>query len=65
MTYRFFMPVRRECFWQGLTSHLQSHAVLLAIAAKEFNNEDYREPAYRQMEWVMGANPFGAYLPTS
>ncbi len=64
MTYRFFMPVRREFFWQGLTSHLQSHAVLLAIAAKAFNNEEYRELAYRQMEWIMGANPFGACLMT-
>jgi hypothetical protein len=64
LTYRFFMPVRREFFWQGLTSHLESHAVLLAIAAKVFHDEEYRELAYRQLEWVMGANPFGACLMT-
>jgi hypothetical protein len=64
MTYRYFMPTRRQFWWLGVTSHLESHAVLLTAAAKAFSKPDYRESAFRQMEWVMGNNPFGACLMT-
>ncbi len=62
LTYRFFMPVRKQFWWQGLNAHLASHAVLLASAAAEFNQRAWRELAYRQLEWTFGANPFGATL---
>ncbi len=62
LTYRFFMPVRKQFWWQGLNAHLSSHALLLANAAREFGQRAYRDLAYRQLEWTFGANPFGATL---
>jgi hypothetical protein len=64
LTYRYFMPTRQRSWWLGITSHLESHAALLAGAAKLFGNAAYRDLAMRQLEWVMGANPFGACLMT-
>jgi hypothetical protein len=62
LTYRYFMPTRQRSWWLGVTSHLESHAVLLGAAAGAFGNSAYRDLAYRQLEWVMGSNPFGACL---
>jgi hypothetical protein len=62
LTYRYFMPTRQRPWWLGVTSHLESHAVLLGAAAKAFRNAAYRDAAFRQLEWVMGNNPFGACL---
>jgi hypothetical protein len=64
LTYRYFMPVRESDAWQGLTAHLESWAFMLAKAARAFERQEYRDLALRQMEWVMGANPFGACLMT-
>jgi hypothetical protein len=62
LTYRFFMPVRKQFWWLGVNSHLASHALLLATASSEFNESSWRGLAYRQLEWIFGANPFGATL---
>jgi len=64
LTYRFFMPVRRSDWWIGSTSHLESYAYAGSLAARIFANREYRDLALRQLEWVMGANPFGACLMT-
>ncbi len=64
LTYRYFMPVRKQFWWVGTTSHLENYACLLAMAARAFGKQEYRELAYCQLEWVMGANPFGACLMT-
>jgi hypothetical protein len=64
LTYRYFMPVRKQFWWLGMTSHLEGHAVLLGLAAAMFSEPRYRELAFHQLEWVMGANPFGACLMT-
>ncbi|HPQ16711.1 MAG TPA: glycoside hydrolase family 9 protein, partial [Bryobacteraceae bacterium] len=64
LTYRYFMPVRKQYWWVGTTSHLLSYAYLLARAARVLKDNAWRDLAYRQMEWVMGANPFGACLMT-
>jgi hypothetical protein len=64
LTYRYFMPVRKQFWWLGMTSHLECYALLLAEAAQAFGRAAYRDLAYRQLEWVMGANPFGACLMT-
>jgi hypothetical protein len=64
LTYRYFMPVRKQFWWLGMTSHLECYALLLAEAAETFGRAQYRDLAYRQLEWVMGANPFGACLMT-
>jgi len=62
LTYRYFMPVARGA--HGLTSHYESFAAVLAMAGRTFGQREYTELAYRQLEWVMGANPFGACLMT-
>ena len=54
------MPTRKQFWWLGTTSHLECYALLLAEAARMFDKREYRDLAYRQLEWVMGANPFGA-----
>jgi len=64
LTYRYFMPVRKQSWWLGTTSHLECYAALLAGAARVFRNPAYRHLAFRHLEWVMGANPFGACLMT-
>lgn len=61
-TYRMFMPVRKQFWWLGLNAHLASHALLLAAAAREFQERSWRDLAFRQVEWIFGANPFGASL---
>jgi hypothetical protein len=64
LTYRYFMPVRKQFWWLGMTSHLECYALLLGRAARLFGQPDYRGLAYRQLEWIMGANPFAACLMT-
>jgi hypothetical protein len=61
-TYRFFMPVRKQFWWQGLNAHLASHALLFATAAADLHRPAYRDVAYQQLEWIFGTNPFGATL---
>jgi hypothetical protein len=63
--YRYFGAVRNGEGWSGgLSSHVMGHAVLLARAAEAFREPKYRDLAYRQLEWIIGANPFGASLMT-
>jgi hypothetical protein len=64
LTYRYFMPVRKQFWWIGTTAHLAGYAMTLARAARTFGEAAYRDLAYRQLEWVMGGNPFGACLMT-
>jgi len=61
-TYRFFMPVRKQFWWLGLNAHLGSHALLLAQAARDFQQPAWRDLAVRQFEWIFGNNPFAASL---
>ena len=58
------MPTRQRSWWLGVTSHLESHGALLFGAARMFGKPEYGSLALRQMEWVMGNNPFGACLMT-
>jgi hypothetical protein len=64
LTYRYFMPTRKQFWWLGTTSHLENYACLLARASAVFKRREYLELAFRQLEWVMGGNPFGACLMT-
>jgi hypothetical protein len=69
LTYRYFMPVRKQFWWQGINSHLENYALLaarfgLATRDERGGGKQYAALAYRQLEWVMGANPFGACLMT-
>lgn len=62
LTYRFFMPVRKQFWWLGVNSNIASHALLLATASVEFQKPEWRNLAYQQLEWIFGANPFAATL---
>ncbi|HEX8986120.1 MAG TPA: glycoside hydrolase family 9 protein [Bryobacteraceae bacterium] len=64
LTYRYFMPVMKEFWWVGNSSHVGGYAVLGARAAKLLGQPAYRDLAFRQLEWILGANPFGASLMT-
>jgi Glycosyl hydrolase family 9 len=69
LTYRYFLPVRKQSWWLGINSHLENYALLAARFALLARNDaqggkPYADLAYRQLEWVMGANPFGACLMT-
>jgi hypothetical protein len=64
LTYRYFHPVRKQFWWQGANCHLASHALLLGRACKLTGKRDYVDLAYRQLEWIMGANPFAACMMT-
>jgi hypothetical protein len=69
LTYRYFMPVRKQFWWLGINSHLGNYALLAARFAltqrgTPGGGRQYASLAYRQLEWIMGANPFGATLMT-
>lgn len=64
LTYRYFMPAMKQFWWVGTSSHLGGYALLLARAARLFSRTAYRDLALRQLDWTMGANPFGACLMT-
>lgn len=66
LTYRYFMPVRERYWWLGTSSHLLSNALFLGRLAQVMGEKGrpYVDLAYRQVEWIMGANPFGACLMT-
>ncbi|MDX2024032.1 MAG: glycoside hydrolase family 9 protein [Deltaproteobacteria bacterium] len=63
--YRYFFPSRLKKWWQGTNSHYAAHATLLARAAKHLPGVDGGRCinlAYRQLEWIVGRNPFGASM---
>lgn len=71
LTYRYFLPARKQFWWQGANCHLAAHALLLGRLAeiqtfegKEEAGRPYGALAYRQLEWIVGANPFGSCLMT-
>jgi hypothetical protein len=69
-TYRYFLPVRKQFWWQGGNCHLAQHALLLARLAEcdrtgdGARSQSYVTLAYRQLEWIMGANPFSSCMMT-
>jgi len=67
LLYRYFMPTLKEFWWLGTNSHLEGNALLLARCAQLCPDraQACTDLAYRQLEWVMGANPFAACLMTS
>jgi hypothetical protein len=64
LTYRYFHPVRKQFWWQGANCHLGSNALVLGRAYKLTQKREYVDLAYRQLEWIMGANPFAACMMT-
>ena len=66
LTYRYFHPTRKQYWWQGANCHLASNALLLGWFSKLAGDKAgaYAGLAYRQLEWIMGANPFAACMMT-
>ncbi len=54
----------KERLEHGGTSHLLCQAVGLALTARVLEEPRARQLAYKQLEWVMGANPYAASLMT-
>jgi len=55
---------RDETFQHGATSHVLNQAVALGLAGRVLGHQSARQLAYKQLEWVMGANPEAACLMT-
>jgi Glycosyl hydrolase family 9 len=66
LTYRYFHPVRKQFWWQGANCHLASNALMLGWFSKYAGSKSGAcvNLAYRQLEWVMGANPFASCMMT-
>jgi hypothetical protein len=67
LQYRYFFPSRLKKWWQGSNCHLAAQATLLGRAAEQLPGADRARCvnlAYRQIEWTLGRNPFGASLMT-
>ena len=70
--YRFFLPCRSlrteepafRGYGQGSNTALLGYAALLGRAARVFDQDEFREMALRQLEWVHGANPLGICMVT-
>ena len=56
--------MKNQFWWLGANCHLASHALLLGRAHAQFMGRDDVPLAYRQLEWIMGANPFAACMMT-
>jgi len=66
LTYRYFHPVRKQFWWQGANCHYAANALLLGLLAKIRGEagKKYVTLAYRQLEWIVGANPFASSMMT-
>jgi hypothetical protein len=56
--YRYFM--RPENWWVGVNANLASAGIGLVRAAKILDDPQLRAVAQRQLDWVLGCNPFYA-----
>lgn len=56
--YRYFM--RPESWWVGVNANLASAGVGLVRAAKVLDEPQLRAVAQRQLDWILGCNPFRA-----
>jgi len=66
--YRWFMKPRGEYrdddWWVGINAHLASHGVGLSRAAKLLDRPELAHLAHRQLDWILGVNPFNASTVT-
>jgi hypothetical protein len=62
--YRYFMKPRGETnaasWWVGINAHLASNGVGLSRAARLLDDKRLAIAAQRQLDWILGANPFDA-----
>jgi hypothetical protein len=66
LTYRYFHPVRKQFWWQGANCHYAGNALVLGWLARIRGDagKKYVPLAYRQLEWIVGANPFASCMMT-
>jgi hypothetical protein len=57
--YRRFM-VPSLVWYVGINANLASHATALACAARLLGQPEWAALAQRQLDWILGANPFNA-----
>ncbi|MGB7161540.1 MAG: glycoside hydrolase family 9 protein [Tepidisphaeraceae bacterium] len=66
--YRWFMKRNNEYrpgdWWVGINAHLASHGVGLAKASRTLQRPDLLRSAQRQLDWILGVNPFDASTVT-
>ena len=66
--YRWSMKTTKEYrdddWWVGLNAHLASHGVGLLHAAKLLDRPELAHLAQRQLDWILGVNPFNASTVT-
>jgi hypothetical protein len=65
LTYRYFHPVEWQGS-QGANYNFASNALVLGLLAKVCGDvgKKYVTLAYRQLEWIVGANPFASCMMT-
>jgi hypothetical protein len=68
--YRWFMRVKGENpsapeWWVGINAHLASNGIGLVRAARLLGNPRLLALAQRQLDWIIGVNPFNASTITS
>ncbi|MBN1999256.1 glycoside hydrolase family 9 protein [candidate division KSB1 bacterium] len=56
--YRYFMVP--QDWWVGINANLASAGVALVRAARVLEEPALLEPAQRQLDWILGVNPFNA-----
>lgn len=57
--YRYFMQPELE-WWVGINSNIASAGVGLMKAAKILNDERLKNMAQRQLDWILGVNPYNS-----
>lgn len=66
--YRWFMKTHGETsaaeWWVGINAHLASTGVGLVRASRLLNDPRLADAAQRQLDWILGVNPFGASTVT-
>lgn len=65
--YRYFMPrpADPDGWWVGINSHLASNGVGCARAGGILGDSKLAALAQRQLDWIIGVNPFGASTVTA
>lgn len=56
--YRYFMPPKD--WWVGINANIASAGVGLLRAAEVLKEPSLRLTAQRQLDWILGSNPFGS-----
>lgn len=66
--YRWFMKpageYRDDDWWVGINAHLATHGVGLLKAGKLLDRPELALLAQRQLDWILGVNPFNASTVT-